>query len=122
MPCGTQQLIPPRLTLLAFIEVDCVLFRFVEKPGLSAIFAGLELIFAGQLQKDKNQSFCEGLQMKNKQGYPVTSVYTDSILRPSIDFKGQCLHFSRQNFQTKQPWASQLASMNRTTENSNSTC
>ena len=51
---------------------SCVLFRFVEQPGLSAIFAGLELIFAGQLQKDKNQSFCKGLQMKNKQGYPCT--------------------------------------------------
>ena len=78
MQCGTQQLIPPRLTLLAFVEVDCVLFTFVEQPGLSAIFAGLQLIFAGELQKDKNQSFYEGLQMKNKQGNPVTSVYTVS--------------------------------------------
>ena len=57
---------------------SCVLFRFVGQPGLSAIFAGLGLIFAGQLQKDKNQSFYEGLQMKNKQGNPVNSVYTVS--------------------------------------------
>ena len=57
---------------------SCVLFTFVEQPGLSAIFAGLQLIFAGELQKDKNQSFYEGLQMKNKQGNPVTSVYTVS--------------------------------------------
>ena len=35
---------------------------------------------AGKLQKDKNQSFYEGLQMKNKQVhvYPVSSVYTVS--------------------------------------------